>query len=118
MKRLVCMCLLAACLLTLFGCSGKDTYIIPAPTGPVTEPTAPTTEPPTTQPPTTQPPTQPPTEPEPGVTELVLTFVGDCTFGRNHQHTLEKSFDEVYAAQGPEYFLEKVRHVFEEGHIS
>lgn len=112
MKRtaLAAICLLA--ILALLGCSGKDTYIIPAPTGPVTEPTQPTTVPPTTVPPTTVPPTTEP-EPDPGITEITLTFVGDCTLGRNHLHMYEDSFDAVYAENGPDYFLEKVRHVFE-----
>ena len=64
MKRTI---LAAICLLTilaLLGCTGKDTYIIPAPSGPVTEPA---TQPITTVPSTTVPPaTEPaPTEPEP-----------------------------------------------------
>ena len=113
MKRtalaVLCLLLIAA----LLGCSGKDTYVIPAPTGPVTEPTVPTTVPPTTLPPATVPPTTEPTEPEPDVTEITLTFVGDNTFGRNHRHTYKESFDEMYAAQGPDYFLEKVRPLFE-----
>ena len=116
MKRTI---LAAICLLTilaLLGCTGKDTYIIPAPSGPVTEPaTQPiTTVPSTTVPPATEPtPTEPEPTPDPGITEITLSFVGDCTFGRNHRHTYEESFDEMYAAQGPGYFFEKVRHIFE-----
>ena len=117
MKRtaLAVICLLM--ILALLGCSGKDTYIIPAPTGPVTEPTQPTTLPPTTVPPTTVPPTTEP-EPDPGITEITLTFVGDCTLGRNHLHMYEDSFDAMYAEKGPDYFLEKVRHVFEEDDLT
>ena len=112
MKRAIFAVICLLTILVAIGCAGKDTYVIPAPTGPVTEPTEPTTLPPTTVPPTTVPPTTEP-EPDPGITEITLNFVGDCTLGRNHLHMYKESFDEMYAATGPDYFLEKVRHVFE-----
>lgn len=123
MKRCLQTLLAAVCLLSvlaLLGCSGKDTYIIPAPAAPVTEPvetTVPPTAPPATVPPITEPePTEP--EPDPDITEITLSFVGDCTFGRNHRHTYDQSFDAVYAEKGPDYFFENVRHIFEEDDLT
>lgn len=56
--------------------------------------------------------------PQPEVKEITLTFVGDCTFGRNQKHTYENSFDHVYDQQGPDYFFEQVRHIFENDDIT
>ncbi len=50
--------------------------------------------------------------------EITLTFVGDCTFGRNQKHTYDRSFDEMYDQKGPDYFFEKVRHIFENDDIT
>ena len=107
-------------LLTL-GCGGES-YVIPAPTGPVTEPTAAATQPVTTAPVTTAPPTEaptePPTEPGPEITTITMTFVGDCTLGRNHIHPYSNSFDALYDEKGADYFLEKVRDLFTEDDVT
>lgn len=54
-----------------------------------------------------------PTDPEPEITEITLTFVGDCTFGRNQKHNYANSFDEYYDRYGADYFLKNVRPIFE-----
>lgn len=96
---------------------------------PVTEPPAtkpPVTEPPATKPPVTEPPaTKPPIE-EPPIEEplpdnmkkITMTFVGDCTFGRNQKHTYDRSFDQMYDKKGPDYFFKKVRDIFENDDIT
>ena len=100
----------------------------PSETAPVqTEPTDP--EPTTPQPTETQPtepqPTEPlPTEPDPtvpdvgGTKEITLTFVGDCTFGRNQKAAYTNSFDEMYDNMGSKYFFKKVRDIFENDDIT
>lgn len=95
---------------------------IPEPTIP--EPTIPEpTVPKPTQPkPTTPKPTRPkPQLPDPdpsGVKEITLSFVGDCTFGRNQKHTYGNSFTEMYDQKGPDYFLKNVRDIFENDDIT
>jgi poly-gamma-glutamate synthesis protein (capsule biosynthesis protein) len=64
----------------------------------------------TTAVPTTLPSTQPTTQPQ--VVELTLTFVGDCTLGTNQNHGYKGTFHEYYDKNGPDYFLENVRHIF------
>ena len=85
---------------------------LPPPTVPET--TAPT-EPTETEPPATEPPA---TEPEPVVTEITMTFVGDCTFGTNQKASYWNSFDQVYDENGPEYFFDGVRDIFESDDIT
>lgn len=64
--------------------------------------------------PATEPVTEPATEPpEPVVQQLTLSFVGDCTFGKNQKHSYSNSFNAYYDDYGPDYFLAKVRDVFE-----
>ncbi len=62
------------------------------------------TEPPETTPPETQ--------PQPQITEITMTFVGDCTFGRNQKASYDRSFDEYYDNYGADYFFDNVRHIF------
>lgn len=50
---------------------------------------------------------------EPEVVRLTLSFVGDCTFGKNQKHSYSKSFDDYYDQYGADYFFQKVRHFFE-----
>ncbi len=109
----------------------------PATEPPVTEPPAtepPATEPPATDPPATKPPvTEPPTtpteplpkpdplpdyEPVPGEVKITMTFVGDCTFGRNHKAAYSNSFDECYDNYGKDYFLSNVIDLFESDDIT
>ena len=74
-----------------------------------------------TTPPATDPPVEKPPKEEPlpdTIQEITLSFVGDCTFGRNQKHTYENSFDAMYDKKGPDYFFEKVRHIFESDDIT
>ena len=59
-----------------------------------------------------------PSEPEDGVTQITLTFVGDCTFGRNQKHNYANSFDDYYDRYGADYFLKNVRPIFENDDIT
>lgn len=88
-----------------------------------TEPTVPQTEatvPAATDPaPTDPPPTEPaPTDPPLEITEITMTFVGDCTFGTNQKTTYWNSFNYYYDENGPEYFFDGVRHIFEQDDIT
>ena len=53
------------------------------------------------------------TEPEPEITEILISAVGDVTLGTNQKATYSKSFHEYYDQYGEEYFLKHVKHVFE-----
>ena len=110
---------------------------------PVTEP--PATEPPVTEPPVTEPPVVepdpdpepkpdpkpepkpepkpdleplPPLEPVEGEVQITMTFVGDCTFGRNHKAAYSNSFDEYYDNYGVDYFFSNVMDIFENDDIT
>lgn len=50
--------------------------------------------------------------PEPVVTEILISAVGDCTLGCNQKHTYSKSFHEYYDKYGADYFLQNVRSIF------
>lgn len=82
----------------------------------VSKTTVPTTTAPTTTAPQQTEPVVPPPEPE--VKEITMTFVGDCTFGRNQKHTYDRSFDQMYDKKGPDYFFEEVRDIFENDDIT
>ena len=73
-----------------------------------------------TDPPAPTDPTQPvtPPDPEPVVTQITMTFTGDCTFGRNQLHTYSGSFDEYYDVYGADYFLSDVKQIFENDDIT
>ena len=86
----------------------------PSDTAPTTSPTVATDPTVSTDPPETQP-TKPP---EPEVIQNTMSFTGDCTFGRNQKHTYANSFDQYYDKNGPDYFLEGVRSVFEQDDIT
>jgi poly-gamma-glutamate synthesis protein (capsule biosynthesis protein) len=53
-----------------------------------------------------------------GVKKITLSFVGDCTLGGNQKHSYTYSFAEKYDQNGPEYFLERVRDIFENDDIT
>lgn len=72
----------------------------------------PTTVPEPTTTPTTAPEPDPPSEPKPEVIQITMSFVGDCTLGRNHKASYGNSFDECYDRYGADYFLENVRDLF------
>lgn len=89
------------------------------PTGETTEPTLPVepTDPITpTAPEDPQIPVTPP--PEPVITEITMTFTGDCTFGRNQLAKYSDSFDQYYDKYGKDYFLSDVKHIFENDDIT
>lgn len=52
-------------------------------------------------------------EPEPVITTITISAVGDVTLGTNQKHSYSKSFHEYYDKYGSEYFLQKVKEVFE-----
>lgn len=108
-------------LLILLICLIWDCGIQPAePTAePSTQPTTTQTEPTTVTEPTTTVTEPAVTEPPaPVETKLTLTFVGDCTLGTNQKHSYPNSFHDYYDRKGPDYFLSKVRHIFEEDDLT
>ena len=89
----------------------------PKPTDPLPTDPKPTDPQPTT--PKPKPPKPPLPDPDPsGVKEITLSFVGDCTFGRNQKHSYANSFTEMYDKKGPDYFFQKVRDIFENDDIT
>lgn len=57
-------------------------------------------------------PTPTPT-PEPVITTITISAVGDVTLGTNQKHSYSRSFHEYYDKYGKDYFLQKVKGVFE-----
>lgn len=53
------------------------------------------------------------TTPQPEVTEIVISAVGDVTLGTNQKATYSRSFHEYYDKYGVDYFLQNVKGVFE-----
>ena len=76
------------------------------------------TEPTETEPVETEPTETEPTEPSSERVEITMTFVGDCTLGTNQNHSYTNSFHEYYDKNGPDYFLEDVRSIFEADDIT
>ncbi len=116
LMKLVCLMLIIVLLLSACASSGEAG--IPSTTQPSTLGSAPTTTPPATIPSVTEPPQTEPPVPPPVVTQITMTFVGDCTFGRNQKAAYENSFDQYYDKKGPDYFLSRVRHIFEQDDIT
>lgn len=114
MKRLILVLLFVS---LLWGCSAQPPAVTEPTTTTQTEPstvTEPTTvtEPSVTEPPVTEPPvTEPPELPE--SVSITLSFTGDCTLGTNQEHSYYNSFHQYYDKKGPDYFLSKVRSIFE-----
>lgn len=54
------------------------------------------------------------TTPQPEVTDIVISAVGDITLGTNQKATYSNSFHEYYDKYGADYFLQNVKGVFEE----
>lgn len=112
------LCLMLIIVLLLSACASSGEAGIPSTTQPSTLGSAPTTTPPATIPSVTEPPQTEPPVPPPAVTQITMTFVGDCTFGRNQKAAYENSFDQYYDKKGPDYFLSRVRHIFEQDDIT
>lgn len=112
------LCLMLIIVLVLSACASSGEAGILSTTQPSTLGSAPTTTPPATIPSVTEPPQTEPPVPPPVVTQITMTFVGDCTFGRNQKAAYENSFDQYYDKKGPDYFLSRVRHIFEQDDIT
>ncbi len=54
-----------------------------------------------------------PTPSEPVVTEILISAAGDCTLAKHHKAWYEDTYDWYFKKYGAEYFLEKVKPVFE-----
>lgn len=52
------------------------------------------------------------------ITEILMTFVGDCTFGKNQNHSYKNSFLQKYDQEGPDYFFANVRKYFEQDDVT
>ena len=48
------------------------------------------------------------------ITQITMSFVGDCTLGSNQKHSYKNSFHEYFDKKGPDYFLKDVRSIFEQ----
>jgi poly-gamma-glutamate synthesis protein (capsule biosynthesis protein) len=44
--------------------------------------------------------------------QLTMTFGGDCTFGRGHNFSYQRSFDEMYDLMGANYFFSGIDEFF------
>lgn len=53
-----------------------------------------------------------------GEVELSMTFVGDCTLGTDEYFYYGTSFNAYYDENGPDYFLELVRDLFEKDDLT
>lgn len=113
MKRLIVFLLISAILLSFAGCDvpsvAEPTTMLPVQTH--TVPITTTLPQPTTEP-TSEILPEPPSDPKPEVIQITMSFVGDCTLGRNHKAAYGNSFDEYYDKYGADYFLENVRELF------
>lgn len=109
-----CLCLLLAFCLLLGGC-GKAPEVPSADPPATTEPSVEASTEPSTEAPT-EPPTTAPQLPE--ITRITISFTGDCTLGTNQKHSYAGSFHDYYHRKGPDYFLKKVRSLFEEDDLT
>lgn len=57
---------------------------------------------------------EPTPAPEPEVISLTISAAGDVSLGNLQIHGYEGTFREMYDLQGPEYFLQNVKYIFEE----
>lgn len=119
---ILCLSLLAACKQETPPATSPEESIhtpdtpICTPDTPVSTPDTPVvTEPEETQPPVTEPEV---TAPVDQITTVTLTFTGDCTLGSNQKHSYDGSFHEYYDKKGPDYFLSRVRDIFQADDIT
>ena len=57
-------------------------------------------------------------EPTPEPVMVTLSFAGDCTFGMDEYLGYQDSFNETFDREGAEYFLQKVKPIFEEDDLT
>lgn len=108
-KRFLALLMVLALLLA--ACGPAESPFATEPTDPISaETTAPS------EPPAPTDPTNPPYEP--AITQITMSFTGDCTLGTNQFHTYSSSFDYYYDKFGAEYFLSGVKHIFENDDIT
>ena len=121
-KRLIIWMILLTLTLSACGPDAPQITTTPPETASPSEPTVPPTQPPVSTVPTDPiaptDPIDPPPPPEPVITEITMTFTGDCTFGRNQLAKYSDSFDQYYDKYGKDYFLSDVKHIFEEDDIT
>lgn len=101
--------LLVACVALVMALKLRQ-QTVPEPTTTLAPSTEETTQPAeeTTEPPTTG----------PEILEINMTFVGDCTFGKNQNQSYANSFDEKYDLEGADYFLQNVRPIFQQDDVT
>lgn len=109
-------CVLIAWVLAMAACLTACHPTVPNPTGQTEGTTNLTSQP--TDPGSTETSIPDPTKPDPVVTQITMSFVGDCTLGSNQKHNYPRSFHEYYDKYGPDYFLEGVREVFQKDDIT
>jgi poly-gamma-glutamate synthesis protein (capsule biosynthesis protein) len=118
MRKFLSIFLILTMLLSFAGCSQEiveDTE--PAPTIENTETTEQTEIIEDDPIPTTEPPTEPETEPivtEPPEFDITMSFTGDMMLAAYEGHSYKSSFTYYADTQEPSYFLEKVKHIFED----
>lgn len=55
---------------------------------------------------------------EPQITQITISFTGDCTLGRNQNMGYDNTFADYYDRYGADYFLDEVRGIFEQDDIT
>lgn len=125
MKKILALLIAAFMTASLFACGREPTPTAPTSTVNTTVTTAPTTTTSTTTASTSTvtepepfPEPEPDPETEPEIVEITLSFVGDCTFGRNHKASYYNSFDQCYDTYGPDYFFANVLGIFESDDVT
>ena len=118
-SRRVIAVILAVCAIFSLAACADDTAdanleTVPTVAETIVEPE--TTEPPETVPEETEPEATEP--PEPVITQITMSFVGDCTLGKNQKQPYSGSYNEYFDKYGPDYFFKKVLDVFESDDIT
>ena len=71
-----------------------------------------------TLPPSSAPASTPTPTPAPSPASVTLTFAGDCTLGMDDNLGYSDSFNETFDREGPDYFLQAVKPLFEEDDLT
>ncbi len=56
--------------------------------------------------------------PTPEPKTVTLSFAGDCTLGRDRGFVYSTTFDAMFEEQGPEYFFQNVREIFQQDDLT